>query len=698
MPFAILCQIKFSVSLCFIYLFYRLLLRGLTFYQPNRWYFLFYCTLSFFIPFINIEPLIKHGPLSGVRIIGYIPLIGNQLPPTLGPLRPNRVVPDDWNPVLAVLTAGSLLLLIRLGIQFFSLRKLKKNAHLINGAGLRIYDVEKKIIPFSFGNAIYINSSQHSGQELENIILHEYVHVRQKHNLDLLLVQLICILNWYNPFAWLIRYAIRQNLEFIADHEALKKGLDRKSYQYHLLKVVGTSQYRIANNFNFSSLKKRIVMMNKSKSARLNLVRFLFALPLIAVLLLAFRDKYATVFHGQNDRFIYVAGIVIDQSTQLPVEGVTCKDTVSGREGISDKHGFYRIPIPLDKDTARISLQFARAGYRQNFLGHVFRVSDLAGHGLIDIVPLVSVKEAMGISFFAPPPGINDFPAEPSYADALKQWQLVRHGREDMDLFFKLQKEHPEVSLFYSSEYKRYQLVIYTNGNIEKYGYPNGPTLEDMEKKFGPLPDLMTKNNLPLPEAYLNKWENIAANATEKFHSPSQDLDKVIFPGDSRVIVIPKQGKAKIYDMDNAVPEERMLFEKLYGSLTGIAPAPDGSSNGFNQGGAYKDWVIDGILFYGFPGVFINRESAVTHFVGSGFLQINPALARGLIIYHDQEYEAPAFYARFGKERLRFSEAFVYENKSAFDRYGNRGRNGVIVIGDGAPVPDSPAAGLHSAE
>src|SRR4030095_867538 len=91
--------------------------------------------------------------------------------------------------------------------------------------------------------------------------------------------------------AWLLRSSIRQNLEFIADHKVLEKGVDRKQYQYLLLKVIGNNHFSIAQKFNFSSLKKRIVMMNKLRSAKLNLTRFLFILPLLAVVLIAFRQK-----------------------------------------------------------------------------------------------------------------------------------------------------------------------------------------------------------------------------------------------------------------------------------------------------------------------------------------------------------------------------------------------------------------------
>ena len=118
---------------------------------------------------------------------------------------------------------------------------------------------------------------------------HEFIHVKQKHSIDILWGEVLCIVNWFNPFAWLIRNAIRQNLEFIADNKVLEDGIDKKQYQYLLLKVTGNNHYSIANQFNFSSLKKRIAMMNKMRSAQMHLVKFLFILPIVAVMLLAFR-------------------------------------------------------------------------------------------------------------------------------------------------------------------------------------------------------------------------------------------------------------------------------------------------------------------------------------------------------------------------------------------------------------------------
>ena len=133
---------------------------------------------------------------------------------------------------------------------------MRRKAQLLSVDGMKLYQVNKNIIPFSFGNAVFINSELHSEDELREIIRHEFVHVKQRHTLDILWSEWLCIINWYNPFAWMLKRSIRQNLEFIADNKVLQNGVDRKQYQYLLLKVIGNNHFSIAPKFNFSSLKK----------------------------------------------------------------------------------------------------------------------------------------------------------------------------------------------------------------------------------------------------------------------------------------------------------------------------------------------------------------------------------------------------------------------------------------------------------
>jgi BlaR1 peptidase M56 len=291
MPVFFLYLFKLSLSLAVVYFFYALVLRRLTFYRCNRLYLLAYPLACFLIPLIDVTPLLQQAKAE-VSIVNYVPLVQNMLQPA-----GEETMTLYWAIAIAVLAAGMLALLCRLLVQYFSVQKIKKQSVLLSEDGIRLYQVNSDIIPFSFANAIYINQHNHTPDELKEIIRHEYVHVKQRHSFDILLGELLCIINWYNPFVWLLRRAIRQNLEFVADNCVIESGIDKKAYQYLLLKVVGVPQFSIVNQFNFSSLKKRIVMMNKMKTARVHLVKFAFVLPLAAILLLAFREKIATGFN-----------------------------------------------------------------------------------------------------------------------------------------------------------------------------------------------------------------------------------------------------------------------------------------------------------------------------------------------------------------------------------------------------------------
>ncbi|MBS1933858.1 MAG: M56 family metallopeptidase, partial [Bacteroidetes bacterium] len=393
MPVLISYLLKFSISISSVYLFYQILLRRLTFYNWNRWFLLGYSALSFIIPFINISPIVEEKKLVTLPAIHFIPTLNNYTSGRIANISPdNNQVFNYWNVLIIVFAAGALVLFARFIVQYLSVQKIKRTAKVMTDERTIIYEVPENIIPFSFGNSIFINPKLHTEKEFEEIILHEYVHVKQKHTTDILFAEFLCIINWYNPFAWLIRYAIKQNLEFIADHFVLQKGFDKKAYQYHLLKVIGSPQYRITNNFNFSSLKKRIVMMNALKSAKVQLGKFLFLLPLIAILLLAFRDKYEGLFKHSHDTVINEVGIVADIASKQPLQGVLVTDSVSGKNAITDSRGFYEMKIPVSGDSVKILLHYSKAGYENGLRGTGFAVSKMKSHGLIDVLHLRSLS------------------------------------------------------------------------------------------------------------------------------------------------------------------------------------------------------------------------------------------------------------------------------------------------------------------
>ncbi|QEC42634.1 M56 family metallopeptidase [Pseudobacter ginsenosidimutans] len=278
--------LKLSIGLAVTWFFYWLLLRRLTFYRWNRLFLLVYPAMAYLVPFIDITGLLHQGDdKAWLRAIPVLEQYSFRFE-----LQERSIWSDPAFIGGLVLAAGSIIMAARFCWQYWSLRKAVSGAVLLADDEARLYHVDKRILPFSFGRSIYLNKHLHTEAELREILRHEFIHVKQRHSLDMMWGELLCIINWYNPFAWLLRNAIRQNLEFIADHQVLANGIDRKQYQYMLLKVTGMSSFSVANNFNLSSLKKRIVMMNKKTSASVHLLRFVLIVPVLAVLLLAFRS------------------------------------------------------------------------------------------------------------------------------------------------------------------------------------------------------------------------------------------------------------------------------------------------------------------------------------------------------------------------------------------------------------------------
>ncbi|MFD2921167.1 M56 family metallopeptidase [Terrimonas rubra] len=371
MPLVFQYLLKLSISLTILYLFYYFVLRRLTFYTYNRWYLLGYSILSFFIAAIDITPFVTNNTPATFTWLQHFPTLQQLSATPLPPGHTSEALAAQaswgvWDYAVLVFIAGILVLTGRLTIQVLSFRKIKRKASFIPSGDIHVYQVNAPIIPFSFGKNIYINSSLHAPQELEKIIQHEFVHVKQKHTIDIICSEIICFLNWYNPFAWLIRKAVRQNLEYIADDTVLGNGINKKEYQYLLLKVIGNQKFSIATPFNFSSLKKRIAMMNKLKTSKIHVLKFLFLLPLMASVLLAFRSKMS---EPGNSTFMY-GGMVIDGESGKPMANVKVQELNSGTAAVTDQNGFFSFKatdkvidhkLSLDGNTSSVHFSYSRS-------------------------------------------------------------------------------------------------------------------------------------------------------------------------------------------------------------------------------------------------------------------------------------------------------------------------------------------------
>ncbi|MFD0751539.1 TonB-dependent receptor plug domain-containing protein [Mucilaginibacter calamicampi] len=282
MPELFTLLIKVNIALALFCLGYYLVLRKLTFYTLNRVYLVGGIIFSSIYPFIDLSVFAQRhqdivAPVQNVVIIWQAPA--------------EHFIKQAayWNWLEVLFWTGAALFTIRLLFQLVSLYKIysRSTKREINGQIIRV--VNGDISPFSFWQSIYINPEKLSAGDLNNIIEHEQVHVKEWHTLDVLLTEISVIFYWFNPGIWMMKRAVRENIEFITDRKILQKGMDSKAYQYSLLNVTFNQPApAITSNFNFSTLKKRIMMMNAKRSSNLNLTRYAFLMPVVVVCLFIF--------------------------------------------------------------------------------------------------------------------------------------------------------------------------------------------------------------------------------------------------------------------------------------------------------------------------------------------------------------------------------------------------------------------------
>jgi hypothetical protein len=282
MPELLLILLKINVVLLLFAVAYYLILRRLTFYVLNRVFLAFGILFSSAYPFIDLTDFFQR---QNPQVIAFVPKINQKATE----LVPSTFITQYWPWISGFFYVGVVFMALRLLIQFVSLYRMHQKSTPGAVANYKVRILTEAVSPFSFWQTVYINPSLHKELELKTILAHENIHVKGWHSLDIILAELSVVFYWFNPGVWLMKKAVKENLEFITDEKILKKGIDRKAYQYSLLDVGSlTPSVAIVNNFNLSDLKKRIKMMNVKRSSHLTLSRYLLVLPVLLTTTLAF--------------------------------------------------------------------------------------------------------------------------------------------------------------------------------------------------------------------------------------------------------------------------------------------------------------------------------------------------------------------------------------------------------------------------
>ena len=163
-----------------------------------------------------------------------------------------------------------------------------KKAKVIQMDGHRLLIVDRDLSSFAYRNSIVISSSDYELYRNE-ILAHELAHIRLKHFYDLMFLELVKTIQWFNPIIYALIRDVKEIHEFQADESVLKGGLNAKQYQLLVIqKGVGHQKFALANSFNYCQIKKRITMMNKPRSQKTTRLKLLAFIPVIGMLLFFF--------------------------------------------------------------------------------------------------------------------------------------------------------------------------------------------------------------------------------------------------------------------------------------------------------------------------------------------------------------------------------------------------------------------------
>ena len=284
-------ELKVAVLIATFYIFWRLLTAKETWHRLNRIVLLSTAVASFVLPLcvITIHQTVEVDPLPMEAIDETMLPETTAMQPEVA-FSPSTVTPKqeqhfDWQLLLAVIyIIGVAVVLSKMLLSVWRLHKmaLESEIHPLSD-GRQIAINEEAKTPFSWLKTVFLNHKDYE-EGTTALLTHELGHIRLHHSVDVLLVELLTALQWFNPTMWMLRADLRTIHEYEADQQVLSHGFNDIQYLHLLIrKAASQSGYSLANGFINSTLKKRINMITKPKSSRRQWLRFAYLLPIIAV-------------------------------------------------------------------------------------------------------------------------------------------------------------------------------------------------------------------------------------------------------------------------------------------------------------------------------------------------------------------------------------------------------------------------------
>jgi TonB family protein len=273
-------DLKVAALLAVFYMFYRLLLSHETFHRVNRVVLLLTAILSFVLPLCVItihKTVVVDMPKANIDFGGMTMMIEEAEPQT----------PFWQTAAIVVFFIG---LVVTLGYTLQSILRvwllIRHSEQHPQNDGTVICVAKGDVSPFSWMRYIVLSQSDYEAQDA-SILAHERGHIRRRHSLDLILVDTLTALQWFNPAMWMLRQDLRAIHEYEADAAVLSQGINMRQYQYLLIqKAVSHCGYSVANGISHSTLKNRInMMLTNKKSTSKSWIKVFALLPIVGLAL-----------------------------------------------------------------------------------------------------------------------------------------------------------------------------------------------------------------------------------------------------------------------------------------------------------------------------------------------------------------------------------------------------------------------------
>ena len=290
MEFLINYIVESSISLTLLTTVYVLFLRKETFFRQNRIFLLASILFSVLLPLIKLPAISSATPvmLSEVAVLPFRNLLSTI---TIY----GKSVSSGFEHVVTSISMfgyiyilGVMLFFIRLAVRITQVVYLLLQNRIQYRGGYKLIVVDRPFSPFSFLNYVFVSSSMKNDEDSERMIFHELEHIKQGHTVDILILEILTVFQWFNPFMWLLKRVVQENHEYLADSAVLKKGVSRAGYKQLLINQYVGIQYSITSSFNYSLIKNRVKMMSQIKSSKLAGIKYLLGFIVAVALIISF--------------------------------------------------------------------------------------------------------------------------------------------------------------------------------------------------------------------------------------------------------------------------------------------------------------------------------------------------------------------------------------------------------------------------